>query len=101
MNSNLIHNLLNVVIALAGLGAAVLLAFGCTDIAGTYDCSHAALSPTWLGAIAGGLGILKMVINLGRDGLGGLVKVQPPVADNIKTVVIASPADAQVDVTRR
>jgi hypothetical protein len=100
MNSNLVHNVLNVLIAISGLGAALLLAFGCVDVAGTYDCSKAVISPTWLGLAAGMLGALKTIINIGRDGFGGLVKPQPPVADNIKTVVVATPADATVEVKR-
>jgi lysozyme family protein len=65
MNSNLIHNLLNIAIAIV----AVLSLPEVT-----------AILPPELGVvIAGGIGVLKTIINLFRDGPTGLVKQQPPV----------------------
>lgn len=65
MNTNLIHNIINVVIALIASAAA-------------FDWS-VFLSATAAAKIVAGLAIAKIVINAIRDGLGGLVKEQPPV----------------------
>lgn len=81
MNTNLVHNIINVVmILLAGL-TAVLTAMGCTTLAnGDLECSNVQfLSPTLATAILTGLGIVKVLINVVRDGLKGLTKQQPPV----------------------
>ena len=80
MNSNLVHNILNVVIALAAAATAGLIATGCTQLpAGGLECSASWIDPSVTGAAASGLSIVKLVINIGRDGLAGLVKRQPPV----------------------
>lgn len=65
MNTNLIHNVINVVIALIASAAA-------------FDWS-VFLSATTAAKIVAGLAVAKIVINAIRDGLGGLVKEQPPV----------------------
>lgn len=65
MNSNLLHNLLNIAIAVVAI-------LSLPEVLN--------LLPTDFGlAIAGGLGAVKVLINVLRDGLGGLVKEQPPV----------------------
>lgn len=78
MNTNFLHNLINVLII--ALGAA-LIASGCEATAtGGFDCSKSWINPqltTW--AITG-LAALKVVMNVLRDGVFGLWKVQPPVA---------------------
>jgi hypothetical protein len=80
MNSNLFHNVLNVVIAALGGFTAVLLATGCTTLAGgDIECSRSFISPEYTSIAVAALGALKMVINITRDGLRGLVKPQPPV----------------------
>ncbi|MCV9965441.1 hypothetical protein OIU34_26540 [Pararhizobium sp. BT-229] len=80
MNSNLFHNILNVVIALLGVVTAVLLATGCTTLAGgDLECSKSFIDPTYTTSAIAILGVTKTAINIGRDGLAGLVKRQPPV----------------------
>lgn len=70
MNSNLFHNILNVV----GLAIGALL---------TYDWTMLGLSDKTAAMIAAGVlladKIVKLGINITRDGLSGLVKSQPPV----------------------
>jgi len=65
MNTNLIHNIINIVIA-------VVAAFAVFDWSVFFDAETAA-------GIVGGLSALKIVMNLVRDGLTGLWKTQPPV----------------------
>lgn len=79
-NSNLVHNLLNVAIAiLAGL-TAFLMATGCTTLAtGLLECSQSWIDPTYSTAAVAILGFVKTVINVVRDGFAGLFKSQPPV----------------------
>lgn len=93
MNSNLVHNILNVLLIITPLAATL----GCTDTGITYDCSHSILGPKYALWLELGFGAIKLIMNIGRDGLSGLVKPQPPVADAITTVVTpvvkASPGD--------
>jgi lysozyme family protein len=80
MNTNLFHNLLNVAIALLAGVTAFLLATGCTQlVTGALDCSASWIDPVWTTGITAALGLLKTVINIFRDGIGGLFKQQPPV----------------------
>lgn len=80
MNSNLFHNILNVIIALLGVVTAVLLATGCTPLpGGGLECSKSLISPEYTSIAIAGLGLLKTVVNIVRDGPAGLVKPQPPV----------------------
>lgn len=65
MNSNLLHNILNILIALV----AVL----------SLPEVVAVLPPEMGVVVAGVLAALKTVINIARDGFGGLFKEQPPV----------------------
>jgi hypothetical protein len=65
MNTNAIHNILNWAIA----GIAVL----------SVPEVVALLSPEFAIKLAGSLAVLKSVINVLRDGLGGLFANQPPV----------------------
>lgn len=81
MNTNLIHNILNVLmIVIAGLTAA-LTAAGCTTLAnGDLECSKVVwLSPTLATTVITVLGAVKVLINVVRDGFAGLTKNQPPV----------------------
>lgn len=64
MNTNLIHNLLNIAIAIVGGLAAV---------------DWSVITPTRAGLIVTILAGAKTLINVFRDGIGGLVKSQPPV----------------------
>lgn len=77
MNLNLVHNLINILIAALG---AILIASGCVATAtGTLDCSASWISPQITAIAITGLAVLKTVLNIFRDGLTGLWKVQPPV----------------------
>ncbi len=65
MNSNLVHNILNIAIALiAVLSLPEVMAF---------------IPPSIALPLVGALATAKTIINLIRDGLGGLAKPQPPV----------------------
>lgn len=80
MNSNLFHNIANILmIALAAITAG-LLASGCVQSAvGAFDCSGSFIDAKWTALTIMGLGFLKVVVNIARDGLTGLAKPQPPV----------------------
>jgi hypothetical protein len=70
VNTNLIHNILNIaIIVVGGLAAFDWMALG----------SALDLDPATAAKIVTGLGTVKMVMNVLRDGLAGLVKTQPPV----------------------
>lgn len=70
MNTNALHNILN----LLGLVIGSLIAF---------DWAGLGLSPSIAAAIASGVliadKVIKLAINVLRDGVGGLFKAQPPV----------------------
>lgn len=81
MNTNLIHNIINIaMILIAGL-TAVLTAMGCATLpGGDLECSNVQfLTPTLATTVITVLGIVKVLINVVRDGIKGLVKEQPPV----------------------
>lgn len=65
MNSNFLHNLLNIAIALVAI-------LSLPEVT-------AVLPPEFGVVVAGVLAALKTVINIARDGFGGLFKEQPPV----------------------
>jgi len=65
MNTNLFHNILNIIMAL-------------TAIALVPDV-QALLPPDVAVAVASGAASVKLIINVLRDGVTGLVKYQPPV----------------------
>jgi len=80
MNSNLFHNVANVATLLLAAGTAALLASGCVqNVAGALDCSKSFINPTYATIAIAGVQALKLSVNLVRDGLGGLIKPQPPV----------------------
>lgn len=79
-NTNMLHNVLNVLIALSGSLIAILLATGCTQVAdGTVECSQSFISPGFAAIAVAGLSALKIAVNIMRDGVAGLIKPQPPV----------------------
>ncbi|MBB3607358.1 hypothetical protein [Rhizobium sp. BK602] len=81
LNTNTIHNVLNILISLSALFVAVLLATGCSQFSdGMLECSQSFLSPQITAFVIAGLSALKVAINVVRDGLSGLVKPQPPVS---------------------
>lgn len=65
MNTNLIHNILNIAIAVVGA-------------MGAFDWT-VLFSQTTALAIVAALGTAKGIINMLRDGFAGLIKQQPPV----------------------
>ena len=65
MNTNAIHNILNIAIAVVS----AMAAFDWTVF----------MNPATAATLVAGLATAKMVINTLRDGLGGLWKPQPPV----------------------
>lgn len=80
MNSNLFHNILNVVIALLAAMTAFLIATGCVALpAGVLECSKSWLNPAWTTMIVSVLSVVKILVNVVRDGLVGLAMKQPPV----------------------
>lgn len=97
MNTNAIHNILNVLIAGMGIITTMLVGAGCTQLADKLDCTLASV-PAWLLpwviGIAGALSAVKVVMNLVRDGFSGLFKQQPPVASEVKTVVVTGDKDS-------
>lgn len=79
-NTNTLHNVLNVLIALSALMIAVLLATGCTQLAdGSLECSQSFIGPGYAAAVVAVLSTIKIVVNIMRDGVAGLIKPQPPV----------------------
>ncbi|MGC2775960.1 MAG: hypothetical protein WA418_10040 [Bradyrhizobium sp.] len=80
MNTNLFHNIANVAsLALAGM-TAVLLASGCTQgMDNMVDCSGSWINPTYTTTAIAALQVIKIIVNILRDGLDGLVRPQPPV----------------------
>lgn len=79
MNTNLIHNILNVLIAVSAAGTAALVATGCVEVGVALDCSGSWLSPAWTATGTAVMGVVKTGINILRDGFFGLFKTQPPV----------------------
>ena len=72
MNSNLFHNILNVVFAVPAVIMAVLLATGCTTLAnGDLECSKSFIDPTYTTTTIAIIGATKMAINIMPDGLKG------------------------------
>jgi hypothetical protein len=71
INTNMIHNILNLI----GLIVGALI---------TFDWAQLGLDPAVAATIAGGVlladKIIKLGMNITRDGLNGLFKPQPPVA---------------------
>lgn len=102
LNTNTIHNILNLLLGIVGVATTILVALGCTTgVDGVLDCSAAPVSEgflVFLVGAAGVIGTLKTVINLVRDGLGGLFKQQPPVASEVKTFVVTGSADSVTEV---
>jgi hypothetical protein len=80
MNSNAFHNAANIASLVLAGGTAVLMASGCTTLAsGGFDCSASWINPAYTTGAIAALQAVKLIINIVRDGLGGLIKPQPPV----------------------
>lgn len=80
MNSNLFHNIANVLMIVLAAATAALVATGCTTLPnGVLECSKSFIDAKWTMIAITGIGVLKMIVNVIRDGFGGLSKPQPPV----------------------
>ena len=80
VNSNAFHNAANIASLLLAAGTAALLVSGCTQTPGDiFDCSGSWINPAYTTAVIAALQGLKLIVNIVRDGLGGLIKPQPPV----------------------
>ncbi len=81
MNTNLIHNILNVVNVVLAASVAGLIATGCVqNAAGVIDCSASWIPASYVGYALMAINAIKLVMNVVRDGFGGLFKSQPPAA---------------------
>jgi hypothetical protein len=65
MNTNLLHNILNIV-------SAVIAALSVPEVT-------ALIPPAYAIGILGALSTAKLIVNAARDGVAGMVKPQPPV----------------------
>lgn len=80
MNSNLFHNIANVASLLLSLGTVVLVWSGCTTtVVGSFDCTASFINPAYTTGAIAALQVIKMGVNVVRDGITGLTKPQPPV----------------------
>lgn len=80
MNSNLFHNIANILMIVLAAVSAGLIATGCTALpTGVLECSQSFIDVKYTTIAIMALGVLKMVVNVLRDGLTGLTKPQPPV----------------------
>lgn len=80
MNSNLFHNISNIVSLVLAALTAILMASGCVTLpSGSFDCSSSWINPAYTTGAIAILQFLKIIVNIIRDGLGGLIKPQPPV----------------------
>lgn len=70
MNANAIHNLLNLI----GLIIGALIAFDWTSLG--FSAETAVVIAGW---VLLGDKVIKLAMNITRDGLGGLFRRQPPV----------------------
>ena len=80
-NSNTFHNVANILTAIVSGLTVWLISTGCilNAATGAFDCSHSWVKPVYSLWIILGIQGAKMLVNLFRDGLSGLVKPQPPV----------------------
>lgn len=80
MNSNLFHNIANIASLVLAAGTAILMASGCVTLpTGNFDCSASWINPAYTTGLIAALQATKLLVNIIRDGLGGLIKTQPPV----------------------
>jgi hypothetical protein len=104
MNSNLFHNILNAIGWITGLLTSIATFAGCTlnPVNGVLDCTGSTIVPAWLipwmtlATVI--IFSIKGVINVTRDGFAGLGKQQPPVASDVKTVVVTGDKDSITEV---
>lgn len=103
MNSNAFHNVATWVMVASAAIPAFLIATGCTSTGTQLECSQSWLDPTYVAimlTLIAAVGAVKTVVNIQRDGPGGLFKPQPPVADEVKTIVASLNKDEKLEVTK-
>ena len=66
LNTNAVHNALNIAISVI-------------SVWGLFDWSSIGIAPTTALKIVAILGLVKLTMNAVRDGIKGMVEVQPPV----------------------
>jgi hypothetical protein len=80
VNSNAFHNAANIASLVLAGATAMLLASGCTQVsAGTFDCTGSWINPAITTVAIALLQVVKLAVNIVRDGLGGLIRPQPPI----------------------
>lgn len=80
MNSNAFHNVANVASLVLAALTAILMQSGCTGLPnGNLDCSSSWINPAYTTGAIALLQVAKLIVNVVRDGLGGLTAPQPPV----------------------
>lgn len=80
INSNLFHNIANILSLLLAALTAVLLTSGCAaTVTGGFDCSASWINPAYTSGAIALLQLIKIAVNIIRDGFAGLSKPQPPV----------------------
>lgn len=101
LNTNTIHNVLNALMGITGTLTFILLKLGCTETTTSISCTNASVPEwllPWVVGLGGVVGGIKLVMNLTRDGFGGLIKQQPPVATDMKTVVVTGDKNSLTEV---
>lgn len=90
LNANFMHTVLTYAIAAVGAVTTVAVLTGCTTdpVTAALECSRSVLPVTIAAPLVLGIAGVKLVIGLVRDGPLGMFKVQPPVADDVKTIII-------------
>ncbi len=89
LNSNSIHNILNI----AGMAVAAIetmaIMTGCRSILdGGLECSQSILPPQVALPVVVGIFVTKLIINLVRDGPDGLLLPQPPVVTVLPVIPV-------------
>lgn len=77
MNANLFHNIANVAQALIGLLVAVVAWIGCNVDAVTQSVDCSKVDPKYAiaaGAAVSAIAVLKVIVNIAKVGVAGLVK---------------------------
>lgn len=80
MNSNLFHNIANALNVILAALVAGLISTGCVATAtGGLDCANSWIPVAYVGYALVAVNLMKIAVNVVRDGIGGLFKQQPPV----------------------
>lgn len=79
MNTNILHNVTNLVLLIGGALSGALLVSGCVQTVTGFDCTMSWIPPQYLFFATSAIAMLKIVVNIWRDGFAGMWKTQPPV----------------------